>query len=95
MSFVELLVEYMKTRTPQDKQKMICSSCGKQMVVGQCRYITLPKILLVKVNRAQKENELWSTQYVDFPDSIDLAGFTNPSFQGPTTYDLNSTVCLA
>lgn len=85
----------MKTRQPQDRQKLVCTTCNRQMSLGECRYLTLPNVLLVKVNRNQKDTELWSKEYVDFPDSLDLAGFTTAGFKGATSYELNSTVCLA
>lgn len=51
--------------------------------------------MLVRVARTQKDNDLWSNQYIDFPDNVDLSGFVSTGFKGSTVYDLNSIVCLS
>jgi hypothetical protein len=79
---------------PQDKSKLNCSVCFSPMVVKECKFISLPRVLLIKINRTLKDTPVLSNLYVECPETLNLAGFTVPNYTGPTVYDLNSTICV-
>lgn len=91
ISLAELLIDFMGSRSPQDKA--VCS-CSSPMKMTQCKFSRLPNVMLVKIGRVQKDLVAMNPTTVECPESWDMNGFVVDGYKGPTHYDLISTLCF-